>query len=373
MPPLTNKPIYVTETFLPNIQEYIDYLEKVWNSKWITNNGQYAKELENKLKDYLGVKHLFFVSNGTIALQIAIKALDLKGEIITTPFSYVATTSSIIWEGCKPVFADIDPKTLTIDPKQIEEKITTKTSAIVATHVYGIPCNVGAIEEIARKHNLRVIYDAAHAFGVKYKGSSVLNYGDISTLSFHATKLFHTGEGGAVITNSDELAHKISYMRNFGHKTETEFWGVGINGKNSELHAAMGLCVLPHVDKIIESRKKTTELYDSLLLTKGSKLKKPAVPSNTTYNYAYYPIIFPSEKSLLNAVNSLNQNEIFPRRYFYPSLNNLPYVNSDGLTESERISKRTICLPLFFGMKEEIVYKISSIIKKSLDFHNYLK
>ena len=233
--------IPVTKSFLPPIEDYIEYLKQIWDSNQLTNNGPLVKELEQKLKEYFDVKHLFFVSNGTIAEQIAIKAADLKGDIITTPFSYVATTSSIVWEGCQPVFVDIDPQTLCMNPDLIEDAITEKTTGIIPTHVYGIPCDVEKIQEIAEKHSLKVIYDAAHTFGGKYKGKSIASYGDISFLSFHATKVFHTVEGGAIITNDDELAHKISYMRNFGHNGPEDFWGVGINGNNSEFHAAMGL------------------------------------------------------------------------------------------------------------------------------------
>ena len=235
--------------------------------------GQLVQKLEHELTTYLNIDHLFFVSNGTIALQIAIKALDLNGEIITTPFSYVATTSTIVWESCAPVFVDIDPQTLCIDPNLIEAAITEETSAILATHVYGIPCAVEQIEAIAKKHNLKVIYDAAHTFGVKYKGKSLSWYGDISTLSFHATKLFHTVEGGAIITHDSQLAHKISYMRNFGHNKCEGFWGLGINGKNSEFHAAMGLCVLPHLGEIIAARKQVFAWYDELIT--GLPLTRP--------------------------------------------------------------------------------------------------
>ncbi len=349
--------INVTKTYLPPLEEYTAYLEGIWERVHVTNHGPLVLDLEKRLKEYLGVKHLFFVNNGTIALQIAIKAAGLTGEVITTPFSYVATTSSLVWENCKPVFVDIDPDTLCLDPTLIEAAITANTTAILATHVYGNPCNVEAISEIAVKYNLKVIYDAAHAFGVKYKGTSVLNYGNISTLSFHATKLFHTGEGGAIITNDDELAHKISYMRNFGHNGPEDFFGVGINGKSSELHAAMGLCVLPKIDTLILKRKEISEQYDKLLV-KGS-LVRPALFKDTEYNYAYYPIVFPSEDELLAVKEKLNQNSIFPRRYFYPSLNSLNYVSYVELPVSEDISKRVLCLPLF---SELTLSEINTII-----------
>src|SRR5688572_26446200 len=255
--------INVTQTFLPPLDDYVAYLERVWESKWLTNRGQLVRELEQKLEDYLGIKNLLLLTNGTIALQIAIKALELTGEIITTPFSYVATVSSIVWENCIPVFVDIDPNYLTIDETKIEDAITERTTAILATHVYGNPCYVEAINDIATRHDLKVIYDAAHCFGVKYKGGSVLDWGDISTLSHHATKLFHTGEGGAIVCNDRELADKIFYHHNFGHSGPEAFFGLGINGKMSELNAAMGLAMLPYIDEITAKRQAVCVAYDA--------------------------------------------------------------------------------------------------------------
>lgn len=353
--------IPVTKSFMPPIEEYIEYLKKIWDSNQLTNNGPLVKELEQKLKDFLGVKHLFFISNGTIALQIAIKALDLHHEVITTPFSYVATTSSLVWEGCQPVFVDIDPNTLCIDPNLIAAAITPRTTAILATHVYGIPCDVEKIQSIAEKHHLKVIYDAAHTFGVKYLGKSLVSYGDISTLSFHATKLFHTVEGGAIITDDDELAHRISYMRNFGHKGQEDFWGVGINGKNSEFHAAMGLCNLPHIPEIMAARKQVCELYDELLV--GSGLTRPVLPEGTEYNYAYYPVLFPTEDALIQAKEKLNEIQIFPRRYFYPSINKVPYLQGSCMPVSEDLSCRVLCLPLYFDVTRRSIEQTSLVIK----------
>jgi dTDP-4-amino-4,6-dideoxygalactose transaminase len=346
--------IPVTKSFLPPIEDYIEYLQQIWDSNQLTNNGPLVQELEAKLKDYLGVKHLFFVSNGTIALQIAIKAAGLQGEVITTPFSYVATTSSIVWEGYQPVFVDIDPHTLCIDPNLIEAAITEKTSAILATHVYGIPCAVEKIQAVADKHGLKVIYDAAHTFGCKYKGKSLVSYGDIATLSFHATKVFHTVEGGAVITDDDELAHRIGYMRNFGHKGQEDFWGLGINGKNSELHAAMGLCNIRHIEMIITSRRQVSAWYDKRLM--GLGISKPAIPHGTDYNFAYYPILLSSEEDLIKAMTQMKENRIFPRRYFYPDLTTLNYVSSyNNNYISVLIGKRILCLPLFVEISYEDV------------------
>ena len=352
--------INVTKTFLPPLEEYTAYLAGIWERTWVTNYGPLAVELEEKLKQYLGVKHLFLVNNGTTALQIAIKALGLTGEIITTPFSYVATSSSIVWENCVPIYADIDPKTLCLDPNLIQKHITSNTKAILATHVYGHPCAVEAIAAIAQEHQLKVIYDAAHAFGVQYQKQSVLNFGDISTLSFHATKLFHTGEGGAIITNNDELAHKISYMMNFGHDGPEKFWGLGINGKNSELHAAMGLCILPKVPALIKRRQEISELYDRLFAASG--LGKPLKQPDESYNYAYYPVIFPTTACLEKVLEALHAYEIFPRRYFYPALNKLPYTGHQEAKVAADISARILCLPLYHDLPNPAIEQIAGII-----------
>jgi dTDP-4-amino-4,6-dideoxygalactose transaminase len=361
--------INVTKTFLPPLEDYTRYLHGVWERNHITNHGPLVNELEEKLREYLGVKHFFFVNNGTIAIQIALKALDIRGEVITTPFSYVATTSSIVWENSTPVFVDIDPVTFTIDARKIEQAITADTSAILATHVYGIPCDVEALEAIASKHKLRIIYDAAHAFGVKVKGAPVMGFGDISTISFHATKLFHTVEGGGVATNDDDLAHKISYMRNFGHKGQEEFWGLGINGKNSEVHAAMGLCNFPYIPQILERRKHLCELYDTFLISSGISLLRPEVPAGVEYNHAYYPVVFESEKQLLSVKNSLNASYIYPRRYFFPALNELPYLKANAATPlATDISSRVLCLPLFHDLSKENVRRICNIIAEVLKY-----
>jgi len=343
--------IPVTKPFIPPIKEYQKYIQTIWENGWLTNHGPLVNELESKLKEYLGVEHLLFLTNGTIALQIAIKALGLKGEIITTPYSYVATTSSIVWEGCEPVFVDIDKKTFNIDPQLIEGFITPKTSAIIATHVYGIPCDVVAIEKIAQKHNLKVIYDAAHAFGVKVNGKSIFEYGDISTTSFHATKLFHTIEGGAVFTKDPDLLKKMSLLRNFGHTSPISFDGIGINGKNSEFHAAMGLCNLKYIKEILDRRKESSLYYDRKL--KGLKVQKLAEHLKEEYNFAYYPIVFEDEEILNKSIEKLQSNFIFPRRYFYPSLTKLNYVKKQTCQNSEDTSKRVICLPLFHTISRQ--------------------
>ncbi len=358
--------INVTKTYLPPLEEYQAYLEKIWASGWVTNHGPHVLDLEAQLKSYLGVKYLRFVNNGTIALQLCLKSEQLNGEVITTPFSYVATTSSIKWEGCTPVFADIESGCLTLDPQKIEKLITSKTQAILATHVYGIPCDVEGIQKIADKHNLKVIYDAAHCFGTRYKGKSVLEYGDLSTLSFHATKLFHTVEGGAVVSRTAEKDHQISYLMNFGHQGPEAFQGVGINAKASELNAAMGLCLLPRVSNFIQKRKALSELYDSLLVNSKTKLIRPSIREGTDYNYSYYPIIFRSEEELLRVKTALNAKEIFPRRYFYPSLSSLPYVDHYSTPISNDISSRIMCLPLYVELANAEVEMIASIVLESL-------
>lgn len=342
--------IPVTKTFFPPITEYQVQLERIWENKWLTNRGKLVLELEEKLKRHLGVSKLFITNNGTVPLQIALKILGGQGEIITTPFSYVATTAAIMWENCKPVFVDIHPEYLTIDESKIEAAITDKTTAILATHVFGNPCNLDGIEEIAKKHKLKVIYDAAHSFGVNYKGKSVFEYGDVSTCSFHATKIFHTGEGGAVFCKDAELYHKLYYSHNFGHNGPLDFYGLGINAKISELNGAMGLAVLPHIQHIFEERKKVVEYYNSHL--NFQKIQALKIRENTEWNYSYYPIIFESEEVLLEKVKQLNNHDIFPRRYFYPSLNKVNYVNHSEMPISESIAARIICLPLYVGLEK---------------------
>ncbi|MDQ4121032.1 MAG: DegT/DnrJ/EryC1/StrS family aminotransferase [Acidobacteriota bacterium] len=356
--------INVTQTFLPPLEEYVAQLQRIWDTKWLTNRGKLVRELETKLNELLGVENMLVVNNGTIALQVAIKVFDLTGEIITTPFSYVATVSSIVWEHCTPVFVDIDPHHLTIDETKIEAAISDKTQAILATHVYGNPCNVEAIARIAEKHRLKVIYDAAHCFGVRYKGASILNWGDISTLSFHATKLFHTGEGGAIVCNDKNLTQKIFYHHNFGHKTQEEFFGLGVNGKISELNAAMGLAVLPYIEEIVASRQKVCALYDSLL--NWTDLRQPIIREGASRNFSYYPVIFPNQEKLLAAQKILLENEISARRYFYPSLNKLPYLNAECCSVSEEISSRILCLPLYAELEKDNIEKICGLINSIL-------
>jgi dTDP-4-amino-4,6-dideoxygalactose transaminase len=352
--------INVTKTFFPPLNEYNEQLKRIWKNEWLTNRGELVQELEAKLIEHLSVSNILIMTNGTIPIQIALKLMGQGGEIITTPFSYVATTASIIWENCTPVFVDIHPEYLTIDESKIEEAITDKTTCILATHVFGNPCHIEAIEQIAQKHNLKVIYDAAHCFGVNYKGKSIFEYGDISTCSFHATKIFHTGEGGAIFCKDDTLRHKIFYSHNFGHNGPLDFHGLGINGKISELQAAMGLSVLPHIAEIFIGRKQVVDFYDENLdFTKIQKLK---LRDGTEWNNSYYPVIFESEQKLLEVQKVLNENKIFPRRYFYPSLNTVQFVNKSDMPISESIASRILCLPLYVDLQldqlEFIKYQI---------------
>lgn len=349
---------------MPTLSEYSEILKEIWERGILTNQGPCVQELERKMKEYLSVPNFQYLSNGTIALQFALNALNITdGEVITTPFSYVATVSSILWERCTPVFIDIEPDNFTIDSQKIRAAITSKTRAIMGVHVFGYACNVDEIELIAKEYNLKVIYDGAHAFGAKYKGNSLLSYGDISTVSFHATKLFHTIEGGACIIKDNEVSNRLDLTKRFGHNGDTHYQ-LGINGKTSEFHAAMGLANFPYIDKIISARKTCSELYDKLL---NNSLERPKNQNDLDYNYAYYPIVFKSERQLLDVFSELNKMDVYPRRYFYPSLNQLPYLNYKHCEISEDISKRIACLPLYVGLKEEEQNIIVDTIKKIID------
>ncbi|TPG24548.1 DegT/DnrJ/EryC1/StrS family aminotransferase [Variovorax guangxiensis] len=360
--------IPVTKPFLPDFAEYALQLKGIWQREWLTNNGPLVNELELSLKQQLGLEHLLFVTNGTVALQIAIVALGLDGDIITTPFSYVATTSSIVWEKCKPVMVDVCPGSFNIDPEKIEAAITRDTKAILATHVFGVPCDVDAIEEIAKKHDLPVIYDAAHAFGSTYNGRSVLSYGDIATCSFHATKLFHTVEGGSVSTPRPELLRRMAQLRNFGHVNATEFDVPGINGKNSEFHAAMGLCNLPHVHGIVAQRQKLYARYKENLADSDGDFQFQEVPARTEYNCAYFPVVFMSEQVLLKITETLNLHNVAPRRYFYPALSKLPYISGQDMPVAESIAQRILCLPMYNSLSIEEVDMICRLIKRVVKY-----
>lgn len=356
--------INITKSYLPPLEEYVKHLEGIWERVHLTNNGPLVRQLEEELKAYLGINNIQFCSNGTIVLQMAIKALGLTKEIITTPFSYCASTHAILWENCTPVFADVRADDFTIDPAKIEPLITENTEAILATHVYGNLCQIEAIEELATKYNLKVIYDGAHSFGATYKGKSALSYGDISTCSFHATKVFHTVEGGLVYAKDDAVNEKLNLYRSFGHRFD-DYFDIGINGKNSEFHAAMGLCTLPKVPELIEARKQRFALYDAKLNL--SRLQRPVIQPETGYNYAYYPVVFSSEAKLLEVKTALEQVQINPRRYFYPSLNTLPFLKStQPCPISEDVALRALCLPMYPDLEEEVIDQVCTIVNQLL-------
>jgi dTDP-4-amino-4,6-dideoxygalactose transaminase len=323
-----------------------------------------VQDLEAKLKEYLSVKYLQLTSNGTIAIQIALKALGITKKVITTPFSYVATTSSILWEDCIPVFVDIDPDTLCIDPDLVEKAIDDETQAVLATHVFGYPCAVERLEAIGVKYGIKIIYDAAHAFGCRYKGRSLLDYGDVATCSFHATKLFHTGEGGCIIIHDEALNREVALKKSFGHIGDEHFT-LGVNGKNSELHAAMGLSVLPYMQQNITERKKLAKTYDEAISV--LPLSRPAILDELEYNYAYYPVLFQNEAILIEAVKALKSEEIIPRRYFWPSLESLPYLNALPCIKSDNVSSRILCLPFYNGLLEEDQQKVIKILYSAIE------
>lgn len=353
--------IPVTKAYLPNKEKYQSYVDQIFQSGWLTNNGSLLQELEQRLADYLGVKNIILVANGSFALQLAYKALALEGEVITTPFSFAATTSTLAWEGLKPIFSDINPKTFNIDPAQIEAQITPNTTAIVPVHVFGNPCDVEAVQSIADKHKLKVIYDAAHAFGSEYKDQSVLNFGDISTLSFHSTKLFHTIEGGAVITNNNELAKKVRLMINFGISSPTAIELVGTNAKMNEFEAAMGLCVLDEIDIIRQRRMNIWQVYTNEL---SNIVELQQWNEHSKNNCAYAPVLFDSEEQLLKIEAKLKENNILPRRYFYPSLDTLSYLGSKQICNNSRdIASRILCLPIYPTLKLDDIQKIVNIME----------
>ena len=352
--------INVTKPFLAPVEEYKELIDEIWNSNILTNNGPKVLMLEKELETYLGAKNLLFIGNGTISMQIAIKALGIKGEVITTPFSYIATTSCIIWENCSPIFVDIDNETYNINHALIEENITDATSAILVTHVFGNPCEIEQIAKIAKKYELKIIYDAAHCFNVKYNDECVLNFGDVSSTSLHATKTFHTVEGGTLTARSEEVLAKMSKMRNFGHNGFGKFSEVGINGKNSEFHAAMGLVNLRYIDVILKRRKEQYLFYKTLL--KNENLRFQKIHSKASYNYSYFPILFENEDVLLQVIVSLNKQNIFPRRYFYPGLNDIEIVEKVSMPVSDDIASRILCLPLYYELTNKQIERISTLI-----------
>jgi dTDP-4-amino-4,6-dideoxygalactose transaminase len=357
------KKITVTKPYLPPVEKYKEYVDQIWHNHQLTNGGPFLLNFEERIRGFLGTPYFHFVTNGTVALQLALRALDItEGEVITTPFSYVATTTSIMWERCEPVFVDIDPKTFCIDPQKIEAAITPQTRAILAVHVFGFPCDVDAIENIAKKHHLKVIYDGAHAFGCVYKGKSLLNFGDISTGSFHATKVFHTIEGGCVVSQNPDIHQRLALLRSFGHIYD-EYFEVGINAKASEFQAVMGLCNLDDFSEIVEKRKVLSELYTSLLPL--NKIQRPCFPDDFEYNYGYYAVVFETTEICQRVMERLMVENITPRRYFFPSLNTLPYLkNLQSCPVSESIASRVLSLPLYVSLDFDDVRKIVKIVSE---------
>lgn len=362
--------ITVTKPYLPPLEEFIPYLEEIWANRWLTNNGPMHNKLESELTRYLGVPYVSLFANGTLALLTALQSLDIQGEVITTPYSFVATTHAMIWNGLTPVFVDVDPIYATLNPEKIEAAITKETTAIVPVHVYGTPCDVETIAIIAAKHNLKVIYDAAHAFSVKFKNRSVLNFGDLSIISFHATKIFNTFEGGAIVCKDLETKRKIDDLKNFGFHGETEVVLPGINAKMNELQAAMGLLQLRHIDLIIQRRKKITDFYkDKLSSVKGIRFLPDLQDAEP--NYAYFPIFIDEIEYGENRdqlYNRLKHHNIHGRRYFFPLISNfniytnLPSANKSNLKVANMLSKQVICLPLYPDLDEVSVEEITNLI-----------
>ena len=366
---MSDKPIYVTQPFLPPLEEFTTYLEQIWENKTLSNGGPFHQQLEKALCEYLGVEHIALFNNGTIALITALQALKIKGEVITTPYSFVATAHSLLWNGIEPVFVDIDPATLNLDPSKIEAAITSKTTAIMPVHCYGHPCDVEVIQEIADRHNLKVIYDAAHAFGVQCDCGSVLKHGDLSVLSFHATKVFNTFEGGAIVCPDAQTKHHIDQLKNFGFVDEVTVDVAGINGKMSEINAAFGLVQLRHIDVALEARKKVDALYRSLLKdVDGIKCLEDG--GEKVANYSYFPILVEGNYPLTRdeLYQKLKDHNIFARRYFYPLISEFPMYkgfpssNSTKLPVALKASNEVLCLPIYPSLKVEAQMHIISLI-----------
>lgn len=367
---MSNK-IFVTQPFLPSLEEFQPYLEQIWNNKWLTNNGPFHQQFEEALSEYLGVPYVSLFANGTMALLTALQALNIEGEVITTPYTFVATAHALVWNKLTPVFVDVDPIHGNLDPNKIEEAINDKTSAILPVHVYGNPCEADKIEKIAKVHDLKVIYDAAHAFGVEKDKESILNKGDLSVLSFHATKVFNTFEGGAIISHSPEMKHHIDNLKNFGFRGETIVEEVGINGKMNELQAAMGILQLKHIDTVIEKRKILAQIY-SESLSQISGIRTLVPDNRTKWNYAYFPIFVEDnfKWSRDELYERLKKDNIYARRYFYPIVPNFKAYQAEKtwkkfpLPNAEGLSKKVISLPIYPDLSENDLKKIIAIICK---------
>ncbi len=368
---MNKKSIFVTQPFLPPLEEFNEYLKQIWDSKWLTNNGKFHQELEQALCNYLGVKYISLFSNGTLALITALQALKISGEVITTPYSFVATTHALWWNNIKPVFVDIEPETLNIDPKKIEAAITPKTTAIMPVHVYGNPCQVERIKEIADTYGLKVIYDAAHAFGVNINNNSVLNFGDLSVMSFHATKVYHSFEGGAIVCHDEATKKRIDFLKNFGFANETTVVAPGINAKMNEVQSAMGLLQLKYIDENIEKRKKIAELYrENMIGIKGISFLNDL--PDVKHCYSYFPIFVDKDKygkTRDELYEELKKNNIFGRRYFYPLISQFPtYRGLDSalpgkMPVAEKITEEVICLPIYPDLSNQQINYICKIFK----------
>lgn len=365
----SNNPIYVAQPYLPPLEEFLPYLEAIWKTKRLTNGGPFHQQFESALCEFLGVKHIALFTNGTIALVTALQALRITGEVITTPYSFVATAHSLLWNGIKPVFVDIDPDSLNLDPTKIEAAVTPHTTAIMPVHCYGRPCDVDAIQAIADSYNLRVIYDAAHAFGVKLASGSLLNHGDLSVLSFHATKVFTTFEGGAIVCPDAKTKQRIDHLKNFGFVNEVTVAAPGINGKMSEWNAALGLLQLTHFDKVIARRKAIDAVYRNCLATvPGIRVLPPAY--GYLANYAYFPVLvestFGTSRDALYRV--LTEAEVYPRRYFYPLISDFPMyrglasAHPDNVAIARRIANQVLCLPMYPALQDNEIHKIARLV-----------
>lgn len=368
---MNNKPITVTSPLLPPLEEFVPYLQKIWDNKWLTNNGEMHQELERQLAEYLGVEYISLFSNGTLALITALQALNITGEVITTPYSFVATTHSIFWNKCTPVFVDVEPEYFNINPAKIEAAITERTTVIMPVHVYGNPADTDAIQKIADKYGLKVIYDAAHAFGVRKNGASILNAGDLSVLSFHATKIYSTIEGGAVICHSQEMKHHIDNLKNFGFRGETVVEEPGINAKLNEVQAAYGLLSLKYIDEAIAKRKQIVERYRSSMKN-ISGISFLSEQSGVEYNYAYFPIFVDEAKYGMSRdalYEKLKSNNILGRRYFYPLISTFePYrelLSAQNLPVAQKAAEQVICMPLYPDLEMDIVDRIIELIRMS--------
>lgn len=365
------KKIQVTEPFLPDIEEFLPYLKKIWDSRWLTNSGTFHQKLEEELCTYLGVDHISLFNNATVALITGLQSLRITGEVITTPYSFVATSHSILWNGLTPVFVDIDPATFNIDPIKIEVAITPRTTAIMPVHCYSNPCNVEAIQEIADNYGLRIIYDAAHAFAVNYKGGSILKWGDLSILSFHATKVFNTFEGGAIISPDAKTKQRIDRLKNFGIADELTVTAPGINGKMSEINAAFGLVQLKHIDHVIQQRQAIDTRYrEELASVKGITLYQHN--SNANSNYSYFPILIEEDYPLSRdeLYEKLKEHHILSRRYFYPLISNMPMYRglasamTTHLPHANEIADKVLCLPIFNALTLDEQTRVINLIKE---------